>query len=234
MTGSNTGNNYKIQCTYNSVMEGMGREKGYGLDAKEADISAISKYCKDDTWPDNTSKFSKNAKVAACSCVQNRDQENIDWNLNRVKNITDRVYRIWKNHGFKETDPQWQNKQTGPDAIARQLIRDVKNAGDGPIPAPPAPPVNSNNNVCKAYASLPSNEEPKTLYKISIKDHISNIDYLNDITLSNLLTMTSGYIPIDNYLYATTYELANASHSSGPGSFFYQNPLQNNNDFRLF
>lgn len=51
-----------------------------------------------------------------------------------------------------------------------------------------------------------------------------DIDYLNDITLSNLLTMTSGYIPIDNYLYATTYELANASHSSGPGSFFYQNP----------
>ena len=55
-----------------------------------------------------------------------------------------------------------------------------------------------------------------------------DIDYLNDITLSNLLTMTSGYIPIDNYLYATTYELANASHSSGPGSFFYQNPQQNN------
>ena len=51
-----------------------------------------------------------------------------------------------------------------------------------------------------------------------------DIDYLNDITLSNLLTMTSGYIPIDNYLYATTYELANASHASGPGSFFYQNP----------
>ena len=51
-----------------------------------------------------------------------------------------------------------------------------------------------------------------------------DIDYLNDITLSNLLTMTSGYIPIDNYLYATTYELANASHSSEPGSFFYQNP----------
>ena len=51
-----------------------------------------------------------------------------------------------------------------------------------------------------------------------------DIDYLNDITLSNLLTMTSGYIPIDNYLYATTYELANASHSSGPGSFYYQNP----------
>ena len=50
-----------------------------------------------------------------------------------------------------------------------------------------------------------------------------DIDYLNDITLSNLLTMTSGYIPIDNYLYATTYELGNASHSSGPGSFFYQN-----------
>ena len=51
-----------------------------------------------------------------------------------------------------------------------------------------------------------------------------DVDYLNDITLSNLLTMTSGYIPIDNYLYATTYELANASHLSGPGSFYYQNP----------
>ena len=51
-----------------------------------------------------------------------------------------------------------------------------------------------------------------------------DIDYLNDITLSNLLTMTSGYIPIDNYLFATTYELANALHPSGPGSFFYQNP----------
>ena len=51
-----------------------------------------------------------------------------------------------------------------------------------------------------------------------------DIDYLNNVTLSNLLTMTSGYIPIDNYLNATTYELANASYWYGPGSFFYQNP----------
>ena len=51
-----------------------------------------------------------------------------------------------------------------------------------------------------------------------------DIDYLNNVTLTNLLTMTSGYIPIDNYLNATTYELANASYWYGPGSFFYQNP----------
>ena len=51
-----------------------------------------------------------------------------------------------------------------------------------------------------------------------------DIAYLNEVTLTNLLTMTSGYLPLDNYLNATTYDLANAPYVDGPGSFFYQNP----------
>ncbi len=49
-----------------------------------------------------------------------------------------------------------------------------------------------------------------------------DIDYLNIITLENLLTMTSGYIPLNDFLNATTYELANMSYWIGPGTFFYQ------------
>ena len=51
-----------------------------------------------------------------------------------------------------------------------------------------------------------------------------DIDYLDNVTLSNLLTMTSGYLPTENYINATTYDLANADHLTGPGWFFYQNP----------
>jgi len=51
-----------------------------------------------------------------------------------------------------------------------------------------------------------------------------NIDYLDTVTLSHLLTMTSGYIPIDDYIFATTYDLANADYYEGPGFFYYQNP----------
>ena len=50
-----------------------------------------------------------------------------------------------------------------------------------------------------------------------------DIAYLDEISLSNLLSMTSGYLPLDNYLNATTYDLANAPYSDGPGSFLYQN-----------
>ena len=51
-----------------------------------------------------------------------------------------------------------------------------------------------------------------------------DIDYLDNVTLSNLLTMTSGYLPTENYINATTYDLANADHLISPGWFFYQNP----------
>ncbi len=51
-----------------------------------------------------------------------------------------------------------------------------------------------------------------------------DIDYLDNVTLSNLLTMTSGYLPTENYINATTYDLANADHLTSPGWFFYQNP----------
>jgi len=51
-----------------------------------------------------------------------------------------------------------------------------------------------------------------------------DIDYLDIVTLKDLLTMTSGYIPLDNYIYASTYDLANADYWDGPGYFYYQNP----------
>ena len=51
-----------------------------------------------------------------------------------------------------------------------------------------------------------------------------DIDYLDTVTLEHLLTMTSGYMPLDNYIYASTYNLANADHLEGPGFFYYQNP----------
>ena len=50
-----------------------------------------------------------------------------------------------------------------------------------------------------------------------------DIDYLETVTLKHLLTMTSGYIPLDNYIYASTYDLANADYWDGPGFFYYQN-----------
>ena len=98
MTGSNTGNNYKIQCTYNSVMEGMGREKGYGLDAKEADISAISKYCSDGSWPDKTSKFSKKCKN--CSMLMCKIEIKIKIGILTESKILLIELNVWKNHGF--------------------------------------------------------------------------------------------------------------------------------------
>ena len=39
-----------------------------------------------------------------------------------------------------------------------------------------------------------------------------DIDYLNTVTLKNLLTMTSGYVPVDNYVNVSTYDLANAEY----------------------
>ena len=51
-----------------------------------------------------------------------------------------------------------------------------------------------------------------------------DIDYLNIVTLKNLLTMTSGYVPMDNYVNVSTYDLANAEYWDGPGIFYYQNP----------
>ena len=39
-----------------------------------------------------------------------------------------------------------------------------------------------------------------------------DIDYLETVSLRNLLTMTSGYIPVDNYISLSTYDLANAEH----------------------
>ena len=51
-----------------------------------------------------------------------------------------------------------------------------------------------------------------------------DIEYLDDITLEHLLTMTSGYAPLDNYLYASTYDLASAPSLSDPGLFYYQDP----------
>jgi CubicO group peptidase (beta-lactamase class C family) len=50
-----------------------------------------------------------------------------------------------------------------------------------------------------------------------------DIEYLDTINLKHLLTMKSGYIPIDNYIYATTYDLANAEYWEGSDFFYYQN-----------
>ena len=51
-----------------------------------------------------------------------------------------------------------------------------------------------------------------------------DIDYLDTVSFKNLLTMTSGYIPTDNYVSLSTYDLANAEYWDGPGYFYYQNP----------